>query len=234
MLTVALDKLALTPGAAVLDVGCGRGRHTHAIAQRDGVLAVGIDLSFDDVKASRDAFFMIPESDGWGVANADALRLPFSDSVFDAVVCSEVLEHLPDYRAALAEIARVMKPGGALAVSVPRAWPEKICWRLSKGYRKTPGGHVRIFNAGELRGAIEHAGFAFVSRGSAHALHSPFWWLKCLLWDRRDTHPVVRAYQRVLEWDLMKRPLLTRVMESMLNPVLGKSIAMYFERRSAA
>ncbi len=234
MLTVELDKLGLRPGARVLDLGCGRGRHLHALALEDGVSAVGVDLAFDDVAATRDAFALIPHAAGWGVAQADALRLPFPDGAFDAVVCSEVLEHLPDFVSALTEIARVTKPGGRFAMSVPRAWPEWICWRLSEGYRTTPGGHVRIFDAGRLRTAIESAGFAYRARGSAHALHSPYWWLKCLVWRRRDDHPLVKTYQRVLEWDLMKRPLLTRALETSLNPVLGKSVVMYFSRLETA
>lgn len=233
MLTVALDRLALAPGARALDLGCGRGRHLHAIASHSTATAIGLDLSAQDLAATRDAFKLMPERKDWGVAQGTALNLPFADDSFDAVVCSEVLEHIIPYETALDEIARIVKPGGALAVSVPRGWPEAICWRLSKDYQNEPGGHVRIFKRAELKRAIEARGFRFTGGHGAHALHAPYWWLICAVWKRRDDHPLVRAYKRFLEWDLMKRPAVTRALETMLNPVLGKSIVMYFDRTEA-
>jgi len=118
-----------------------------------------------------------------------------------------------------------------LAVSVPRAWPEEICWKLSKPYRQVEGGHIRIFNATQLRHDVEDFGWSRYARHWAHALHSPFWWLKCWKWGE-DDGLLVRWYHKLLVWDLMKRPWLTRALEWMLNPVMGKSVVMYFERAS--
>src|SRR5690606_33049497 len=162
---------------------------------------------------------------------ADATQLPFADNTFDKIICSEVLEHLPDYQQVLAEIRRVLKPGGLLAISVPRAWPEKICWRLSQNYHQVEGGHVRIFNAQQLRAQIEHYQFQFIARHWAHALHTPFWWLKCLWWAKQNESKIIRLYHRLLVWDLMERPWLTLTLEKCLNPVLGKSVVMYFQHR---
>jgi hypothetical protein len=61
----------------------------------------------------------------------------------------------------------------------------------------------------------------------AHALHSPYWWLKCAVGVRRDDHPLARAYHRLLVWDIMSRPAATRLTERALNPILGKSLVMY-------
>ena len=125
---------------------------------------------------------------------------------------------------------RVLKPGGKLGISVPRQWPEWICWRLSEGYRTTPGGHIRIFDATHLRREVERFGFVCVGQGSAHALHVPYWWLKCLFW-RHDREPwLVKAYHRLLVWDLMKWPWLTRAIDGLLNPLMGKSIILYFTK----
>src|SRR5256886_11821492 len=74
----------------------------------------------------------------------DGTAMPFSDAVFDRVVAAEVLEHIDDDQAALREIARVLRPGGLLAVTVPAWLPERICWRLSDGHPNGPGGPVRI------------------------------------------------------------------------------------------
>jgi SAM-dependent methyltransferase len=233
MLTIDLERLGLPPGSRVLDLGCGRGRHTHALAALGRVVVVGLDQNREDLEAAREGFSLLAEGDGWSLVEGDALRLPFRDAAFDAVVCSEVLEHLPLYEQALDEIARVTKPGGVLAVSVPRRWPESICWALSESYRTAPGGHVRIFDARRLRDAVARRGFSAFARHGAHALHSPYWWLRCLIRERTDSHPLVALYRRLLEWDLMTRPSPLRHVEAALNPVLGKSIVMYFRRAAS-
>jgi hypothetical protein len=117
---------------------------------------------------------------------------------------------------------------------VPRQWPEWICWQLSEGYRTTPGGHIRIFNATHLRREIERTGFTFEGRDSAHALHVPYWWLKCLFWRRDEELWLVRLYHKLLVWDLVRRPWITRAIEAVLNPVMGKSIVLYFRKPGRA
>ena len=237
MLTVRPEALDFQPGMKVLDLGCGRGRHMHAFYWSDTPLnVVGLDLSEGEVKAAFDGFFDLPPPDPQSddrsacALAGDAARLPFPDASFDRIVCSEVLEHVPDPDAALAEIERILKPGGVFAVSVPRYWPESICWKLSEGYRNEPGGHVRIFRSAQLKRAVERQGMTRLGRHWAHALHSPYWWLQCALWDRRGDSRLVALYRRFLEWDLLKAPRLTRWMEAALNPVMGKSVVMYFRK----
>ena len=176
------------------------------------------------------ASFRPPISSVPVILKANALDLPFADDSFDKVICSEVLEHIHDYQGVLREINRVLKSDGILAISVPRAWPEEICWRLSNAYHQVEGGHIRIFNALHLRREIESLGWRRYSRHWAHALHVPFWWLKCAFWDRGDEHWLVRQYHKLLVWDLMQQPTVTRLTEKVLNPVLGKSVVMYFSR----
>jgi SAM-dependent methyltransferase len=241
MLTVRLDRLGLAPGARVLDLGCGEGRHVHAFHLHPGIDVVGLDADAPSLaKAAAGLASLHPEPTGVAGATllmrGDAYRLPFGDAAFDVVVCCEVLEHLASVDAALAEITRVLKPEGRLAVSVPRAWPERICWALAPGpggYADQPGGHVRVFAAGDLKRSIVDRGFRYREGHHAHALHAPFWWLKTALWERRDDHPLVRLYHRLLVWDLMKRPWLTRTVERLLDPVMGKSVVLYFDKAPA-
>lgn len=237
MQTIEPERLGLADEARVLNVGCGDGRHMHAAALAADVAVVGVDLDVERLQRARTEYEEYVEPDAGGtfaVAEADALRLPFPDDAFDAVVCSEVLEHLPDYESAIDELARVLRPGGRLGVSVPRYGPERVCWALSEEYHQVEGGHVRIFSRATLRRAVEARDLELVDRHFAHALHAPYWWLKCLWWERRDEdQPLPLAlYERVLEWDVMAEPWPTRRLEAALDPLLGKSIAMYFKKLS--
>lgn len=236
MLTARFRYLALKPGDRVLDLGCGEGRHAHGLHVLGGLDVVGVDLDEASLQKARDGLASLPprpEGDPGRTEflTGDATRLDFADGSFDAVICSEVLEHLPDYDAALREIRRVLRPHGRLCISVPHAWPERLCWRLAPppdGYPFQPGGHIRILDEVDLRYSVEQHGFRLFRRHHAHALHTPYWWLKCALWARREEHPLIRAYHRFLVWDLMKRPWLTRGMEAVLRPALGKSLVLYF------
>jgi len=235
MMTVELSELELRDGDRILDLGCGEGRHLHGCFYAANVHAVGVDLPFDDVLRTREGFealaeFQAKRGPTFSLAVTNALALPFADDSFDKIICSEVLEHLPDYKSALHEIDRLLKPGGLLAISVPRAWPEWICWRLSRDYRTTPGGHVRIFNARELKSDIERLGLSFRRRHGAHALHAPYWWLKCAFWNNQEKSWIIRQYHNLLVWDLMKKPWATRLFERFANPLLGKSVVLYFSK----
>lgn len=237
MKTVDFKLLPLESGDVVLDLGCGEGRHVISAYVEANVHSFGVDLCLDDLKTTAGKFSDFAEPDNpeksFGLSSADALHLPFADNTFDKVICSEVLEHIPDYNGALSEIERVLKPGGLFCASVPRRWPEKICWVLSEGYYNTPGGHLRIFRSNELRDEIEGLGFTHYSRHWAHALHAPFWWLKCLFWKTQDSNWLVKQYHRLLVWDLLENPAFTRILEKTMNPIMGKSVVMYFRKEAA-
>ncbi len=236
MKTVDFSRLPLVTGDIVLDLGCGEGRHVISAYVEANVHSVGVDLSLDDLKITQERFasFAEPDNDAksFCLTSASALDLPFADNTFDKIICSEVLEHIADYRGALREIERVLKPGGLFCASVPRRWPEKICWALSDAYHSNLGGHLRIFRSSELRKEIEFLGFKHYYRHWAHALHVPFWWLQCLFWQSRDTNWLVRQYHRMLVWDLMENPALTRILEKSMNPIMGKSVVMYFRKEA--
>ncbi|MEL6862698.1 MAG: class I SAM-dependent methyltransferase [Pseudomonadota bacterium] len=236
MLTARLKHLGLKPGDRVLDLGCGEGRHVHGLYLMGGLNIIGVDLDEPSLKKAQEGLGTLPKhagEDGGSVAfeTGDATALRFEDDTFDAIICSEVLEHLPDYHAALAEMRRVLKPGGKLCVSVPHAWPERICWQLAPpphGYAFEPGGHIRIFDEVDLKVSVERHGFRLVKRHHAHGIHVPYWWLKCAFWNREDDHPLVKSYHSFLVWDLMKKPWLTRALDTILSPVMGKSLVLYF------
>jgi 2-polyprenyl-3-methyl-5-hydroxy-6-metoxy-1,4-benzoquinol methylase len=235
MLTVDFDRLGVGAGTTVIDVGCGAGRHSFE-AFRRGANVVAFDQSASDLN-DVDAILTAMAEQGEAPATAkaeavkgDALDLPYEDGTFDCVIASEILEHVPDDDRAIDELVRVVRPGGWLAVTVPRWLPEKVCWLLSDEYHANLGGHIRIYRASELREKIAGAGLELTHTHHAHALHAPFWWLKCAVGVENSQHPAVTAYHKLLVWDLMQRPKLTRIAESVLNPLVGKSVAMYFTK----
>ena len=235
MLTVDFDRLGVSAGSTVIDVGCGAGRHAFE-AFRRGADVIAFDQDVAELN-NVDAILQAMQEQGEAPASAkaeavkgDALDLPYDDGSFDFVIASEILEHVPADDRAIGELIRVLKPGGRLAVTVPRWLPEKVCWALSDAYHANEGGHIRIYRADELRDKIAANGVRFDHRHHAHALHAPFWWLKCAVGVDKPDHPLVSGYHKMLVWDMMSRPWLTRNAESLLNPLIGKSVALYFQK----
>ena len=235
MLTVDFDRLGLRAGERVLDMGCGAGRHAFEMYRR-GADVVALDQDADELATVAEWFAamraegLVPAGADADVKQGDALALPFGDAEFDRVVAAEVLEHIPEDDAAIAELARVLRPGGTLAVTVPRYLPERVCWALSERYHQVEGGHVRIYRGSALVAKLQAAGLRLLGRDHVHGLHAPYWWLKCLVGVDDDRHPAVRAYRRLLVWDIEKRPAPTRIAEKVLDPVLGKSLVLYLEK----
>jgi len=239
VLTVDFQRLAVHPGDRVLDLGCGAGRHAFELFRR-GAHVVALDQQVAELErvetmfAAMEAEGEVPDCAKAETVRGDALNLPFPDAHFDAVVAAEVLEHIPDDERAMAELVRVVKPGGRLAVTVPRWLPERICWALSEAYHQVEGGHVRIYTGDELVGKLERAGLQPYDKHHAHGLHAPYWWLKCAVGVDHGEHPLPKAYHKLLVWDIMRRPLVTRLAERALNPLIGKSLVVYLRKPGVA
>ncbi len=232
MLTVDFRRFPVRPGHRVLDLGCGGGRHAFELYRR-GADVVAFDLDpaelapvtgmFGAMRAAGEA----GAEAGATAISGDATAMPFGDGMFDRVIAAEVLEHIGDDQRAMNELARVLRPGGLAAITVPSFLPERVCWALSTEYHEVPGGHVRIYTRVELQAKLARAGLTALWHHHAHGLHSPYWWLKCAVGVHNDKHRLASAYHRMLVWDIMRKPAVTRVAEQALNPLIGKSLVVY-------
>jgi arsenite methyltransferase len=149
-----IEWLRIPPGGVALDVGSGPGNVTASLARAagpDGV-ALGIDISEPMLERAvrNEAGPQV------GFIKADAQRLPLRDDTVDAVVSTAVLQLVPNPTAALAEMARVLRPGGRLAIMVPTAGP------LARLWQKLPNVGAHAFGDDEIGDILEKNGFASV------------------------------------------------------------------------
>lgn len=149
-----VEWLNIPPGGTALDIGSGPGNVTASLARAAGPggLALGVDIS-EPMLARAVRAESGPQV---GFIRADAQRLPLRDSTVDAVISLAVLQLIPDPSAALAEMARVLRPGGRLAIMVPTAGSTARFWR------KLPNAGAHVFDDDEIGDILEDNGFASV------------------------------------------------------------------------
>ena len=161
-----LDYLELNEGQWVLDGGCGMGVYLMLMGQLRELNLVGLDTWFERLQWAKQE--KVPAS----LMQAGLYQTPFADQCFDSVLLSEVLEHIPHEPLALAEVHRVLKPGGVLAISVPHAnyplaWdPINKIWTGLGGspFRSGPlvglwSNHERLYWPEDLARLVREAGF---------------------------------------------------------------------------
>jgi cyclopropane fatty-acyl-phospholipid synthase-like methyltransferase len=228
------DHLGLRPGDRVLDLGCARGEHSLALA-RAGFRVVGADVDEALLAMLRSA--------------ADREQLPVETWVqdvqaglpepgsFDAVVCTEVLEHVPDYRRGIAEIARALKPGGRACISVPTGLTEMIFHRLHP-YYVHDSTHVNVFTRSLLLSELERAGLRVLRFEGKGSEWTAFWLLHGPAHSRFDhtgtpveNDHLTRRYWRARRW--LMRFRLDQPLWRLGNRVLPKSVYVYAERPTA-
>jgi ubiquinone/menaquinone biosynthesis C-methylase UbiE len=169
MLKAALA--GLRPGARVLDAGCGDGVFT-VFLNKEGFNAVGIDISQSGIENARRRYPGLR----FEVASLEN-SLPFENETFDAVWCTEVLEHLFDVRAALAEINRILRSGGVLVLTTPYHGVVKnlvISLVAFDRHYDTCGPHIRFFTRRSLKSCLEKGGFV-VEKSSGVGRFWPVW-----------------------------------------------------------
>jgi SAM-dependent methyltransferase len=212
-------------------MGSGTGRHVLAACLRP-CRVVGLDSDLESLAQAGRYVHLI---DSWGVVKASATlmlgwgdRLPFADGSFDRVLCTEVLEHIPDDRDTIREIMRVLRPGGTVAVSVPDRLAESIFWRLSWQYRNTPAGHIRIYGRRELAGKLKAAGLRLYAVRFRHAFETVYWLMRIGLHDHcwvPDSR--AQSFRKFLDSRRVRDSKFFHRLEDAANYVLPKSIVFY-------
>ena len=234
MLTFDFNRININPKGTMLDLGCGEGRHIFGLMEKfPDLKCIGLDPHIESLEKAFEGlkFLESISNSKTNFLSGSAYSLPFSDDSFDLVVCSEVLEHLHDYKDAIKEINRVLKPGGQFLASVPAEFPEKICWFLSEAYQNQPGGHLRIFKKNKLIKEVAEHNFSFESSQRFHSIHSAYWWLRCLFWKSQESNIIIKGYKKILERHILKKPFFLDLIDKIFNPILGKSIAFYFVKK---
>ncbi|MEJ7844647.1 MAG: ubiquinone/menaquinone biosynthesis methyltransferase [Acidimicrobiales bacterium] len=168
----AVRDLRLAPGATVVDLACGTGDLCRELT-RNGLTPIGADLSFGMLANARTAAPLL---------HADALRLPFPDAVLDGATCGFALRNFVDLPAFLVELARVLKPGGRIALLDVATPPNRLLRAghsiyfgkvvprigalLSDGeaYRYLPRSVAYLPEPDELMRIVRAAGFADATR----------------------------------------------------------------------
>jgi SAM-dependent methyltransferase len=204
----ALASLTELTGERLLDVGCANGSYTMRLAERfDRVDAV--DVEPERLEEFRETIAGTPLEAKITVQHMSADALEFADDTFDVVTTIEVLEHVNDLDRAIAEIHRVLKPGGRFLVTTPnRLFPFETHGFIVRGKRYRPAAgpflpwivplHTRLadarcFTAGGLTRQVEAAGFC--SAGHTYVM-PPF--------DRSKVGRVVKPVTEAMEHSRLK------------------------------
>ena len=229
----SIDPELLDIGAddRVIDLGCGTGRHVLELSKIPSNI-IGADISRNDIRAGRYLLEIMRRRKEvharvhWLQTAGE--RLPFKDGAFDRVICTETLEHVDDELVLARELARVLKPGGILAISVPDEFSEKIFWKLSKNYRTHAGGHVRIFRRPQVVALMRDAGLTPYAVRYRHSLETAYWLTHIAFWsDWGKQGPITRVFRNILDSQRGRDSAIVTALDDIGNRILPKSIVVY-------
>ena len=231
MLTIDYDLIKIKDGERILDVGCGEGRHSWEACKRNDCLVCALDIDETNLKKAHYALYLLDkqsETRGkWLLVKGNILSLPFKDASFDKIICSEVLEHVPNDLQGIRELVRVLKDDGTLALSVPSYLPETICWKLSRDYHNKPGGHIRIYKAGEVISKLQQSNLRIYAVRHKHALHSFYWISRCFFGLKNEKALIPYLHHKFLVWDIYHNSRPVHLLDSFLNKFFSKSLVVY-------
>lgn len=208
------------PSDTVADVGCGDGACiSYCVLQ--GAEVCGIDIDEGALSGARER--IAGRGGGVTLATGDAAEIPLPDDWASRVVCTEVLEHVPNVDRVLSELVRVLRPGGLLLVSVPDEVGEAVLARVADAAYFTAPNHIRVFAREEFRAAVEGHGLQVTSQRT-DGFYWTIWW--ALFWETGQElgsvdHPLIHEWNRLWR-DVVSRPEGHRLKEQ-LDSIAPKS-----------
>ena len=234
MITVEPALLGIKDGDIILDAGCGNGRHSWEVYNNHSSV-IALDVDTVSIKKNWYVLQSLRQErsikSSYHLLIADVTRLPFKAGRFDRIICSEVLEHIPEDKSAVEELIRVMSKDGTLGISVPHYLAESICWKLSRDYYGFPGGHIRRYRTRDLLALADSSDLSIYAVRYKHALHSFYWIMRCVFGIKKEHALIPRLYNKLLTWDLRSKHRAFGWLEGLLNHVCPKSVAIYATRR---
>lgn len=209
----------------VVDVGCGDGAFIHFCA-RQGAEVYFVDRDPVSLAATEAKISQSPARDHHGLlSECDPIPLP--DGTGDLVICTEVLEHVPDPVKMLHELIRVAKPGAQLLITVPDARSETFVGATAPPqYFQVPN-HIRIFTAQDFHDLIVNAGLVIESQqfiGCFWAMYWPLTWMTCEAGEGlpiENPHPITQHWIGLWH-EVQKHPQGHKIRDA-LNSLLPKS-----------
>ena len=235
MVTVQLNLLGLRDDDLVLDAGCGEGRHSWEACKQNHSTVIAFDIDWESLEKNKYTLALMKQkgevNSNSYLLQADINSLPFKDGAFNRIICSEVLEHIPQDQQALRELIRVLDNDGAMAVSVPHYFAESICWRLSKDYYGFPGGHIRRYKTQQIVALLRSHRLNIYAIRRTHALHSFYWILRCMFGIKKKNALIPSLYYKFLTLDINNNHRARRWLEDFFNLIIPKSIVIYARKR---
>ncbi len=166
---MVFDLAEFKPGEVILDIGCANARDLMLIKEISENF-YGIDMSEEMISEAK---MKLGEKYKDNIICSDAINLPFSDEKFDKIICSEVIEHIPDYDLAIKGKNRVLKPNGRLVITTPnmismyglqRILLDYIFKVLFKKIRRQQHPYDVWKRFGEVRGVLDRNNFRVKER----------------------------------------------------------------------
>lgn len=231
METFNFNLLNLKKIKKVIDVGCGNGRHLKSLGFKltDSEI-IGIDQSASEITKLNKEFneSVCKNGNAYKFITGDIREMDVPDNSQDLVVCSEVLEHVPNFEAVLEECYRILKPGSVMLISVPSYFPESLCWKYSKKYMQTPGGHIRIFKKNFLKERFKALNLKLFKHHREHALHSIYWIIRAR--NNMEENNFLKSFHNLLVRQMFGQAKFSFALEKLLNPFFGKSECFYLRK----
>ena len=231
METFNFKSLNLKKIKTAIDVGCGNGRHLKSLGFKlSNAKIIGIDQSEKEINALLGEFqeHHCKSQNTYQFIRGDVRNIEIPDNSQDLVICSEVLEHVPNFREVLKECYRILKPGAVMLISVPSYLPESLCWMYSKEYMQTPGGHIRIFKKDFLKECFKELSLKLFKHHREHSMHSIYWILKAR--NNMKENDFLKSLHALLVKQMFGQAKFSLFLEKLLNPLFGKSECFYLRK----